>query len=831
MSEWWRDAVFYEIYVRSFSDANGDGVGDLPGITQRLPYLLDLGVDAIWLTPFYPSPGVDHGYDVADYVDVDPLFGTLPDFDELVDAAHEIGIRVVVDIVPNHTSSAHPWFTGDRSRYVTVPAANGPPNNWPSNWGGSAWTLDEERGEYYLHLFAPEQPDLDWHNEQVRRDFDEILRFWLDRGVDGFRIDVAHGLVKDASLADEPEPFPAVRFSSDWRRAIDQPEVHDVYRDWRRLADSYDGDRVLVGEVVFSDQSRVAPYLRPDELQLAFNFSLVFQPWNAKAMRDSIDESLATLPIVTWVLENHDVTRIATRSGERQARAAALLLLALPGPVFIYQGQELGLEEVDLPDDVEQDPIFRRTHGERKGRDGCRVPVPWTIEPPARSWLPSPASWSARSVEAQLGAEGSMLSLYRRAIALRPRGGFAWRDAPADVLAFDRGELTCVVNLGSQRIPLPPGEIVLASDQVRRRAAVEHGCMDSLSERAQQARGARLSFAVQIAGVVVSYAVQIILARTLGVRGFGTYSYVLAWCGPLSMAAGLGLPTVALRFLPVYRDEDDRAHLAALVAASERIALAASTAIAIVGSALALWLVAEPAPLLVGLWTLPLAVQLRVQSELARSAARFRLAFVLPLIQQLVMLGAAVFAVTVVGRGIGPAGALLLPAVGTAIVVPWLRAAFRRGIKRELAATPKYEIRPWIAAGMAFLAVDAAYTVLNQADSVLVGALGGTKELALFAAATGTASFAMLAMIAAGASTVPSFSRHWERGDRAQLEVVAQRAVRWASGRSSPSRSCSRQPPARCSACSDRRSCTREAHCCSFSSGSSRTRRPGTSGT
>jgi alpha-glucosidase len=467
VSEWWRDAVFYEIYVRSFADSNGDGVGDLPGITQHLSYLKELGIDAIWLTPFYPSPGVDHGYDVADYVDVDPLFGTLADFDELVAAAHALEIRVVADIVPNHTSSAHPWFAGDRSRYVTVPATDGRlPNNWPSNWGGSAWTLDEERGEYYLHLFAPEQPDLDWHSLQVRADFEEILRFWLDRGVDGFRIDVAHGLVKDAALADEPEPFPVARFSSDWRTAIDQPEVHDIYRDWRRIANSYAGDRVLVGEIVFSDQTRVAPYLRPDELQLAFNFSLVFQSWDADAIRQSIDESLAALPVVTWVLENHDVTRIVTRFGAREARAAALLLLALPGPVFLYEGQELGLEEVDLPDELRQDPIFKRSGGERKGRDGCRVPVPWTRELPARSWLPQPADWSGRSVEAQLENPASPLALYRRAIELRPSGGFTWRDSPPGTLAFERNDLTCIVNFGSASVELPPGELVLSSDEV-----------------------------------------------------------------------------------------------------------------------------------------------------------------------------------------------------------------------------------------------------------------------------------------------------------------------------------------------------------------------------
>jgi alpha-glucosidase len=465
-SEWWRDAVFYQVYVRSFADSNGDGIGDLPGLTGKLAYLDELGVDAIWLTPFYPSPQVDHGYDVANYVDVEPTYGTLDDFDDLIAAAHERGIRVIVDIVPNHSSAQHPWFTGDRSRYVTVPSADNrtPPNNWPSNWGGPAWTYDKERGHWYLHLFAPEQPDLDWHNPQVRDDFEEILRFWLDRGVDGFRIDVAHGLVKDKQLRDEPAPFPTVRFSSDWRTAIDQPEVHEVYRDWHRLAAEYEGDRVLVGEVVFSDQRRVAPYLRPDELQLAFNFSLIFQPWDAEKLRESIEASLRELPIVTWVFENHDVTRIVTRfGGEQHARAAALLLLALPGPVFVYQGQELGLEEVDLPDGARQDPVFFQTKGERKGRDGCRVPIPWTRGLEPNAWLPQPAAWSEKSVEAQTGDAAAFLELYRWALVLRPHGAFAWRESPTGVLAFDRDDLTCVVHFGDERLPLD-GEIVLASD-------------------------------------------------------------------------------------------------------------------------------------------------------------------------------------------------------------------------------------------------------------------------------------------------------------------------------------------------------------------------------
>jgi alpha-glucosidase len=466
VAEWWRDAVFYEIYVRSFADANGDGIGDLAGVTERLPYVRDLGVDAIWLTPFYPSPGADHGYDVSNYVDVDPLFGTLQDFRALVARAHELELRLIVDLVPNHTSTAHPWFTGDRSRYVTAPAGRGLPNNWPSNWGGSAWTLDPERDEYFLHLFAPDQPDLDWHNPQVREDFREILRFWLDLGVDGFRIDVAHGLVKDATLADEPEPFPNWRFASDWRTAIDQPEVHEIYRDWRSLVDSYDAERVLVGEVVFSDQKRVVPYLRPDELHLAFNFSLVFQPWEAEALRRSIQESVATLPIVTWVFENHDVARIVTRFGEREARAAALLLLALPGPAFVYQGQELGLEEVELANELRQDPIFHRSAGARLGRDGCRVPIPWSAPLAGLSWLPQPPAWADRSVAAQEADPESMLSLYRRALALRPAGAFSWQPSPPGALVFRRDELVCMVNVSAPPLELGHADVLLASEPI-----------------------------------------------------------------------------------------------------------------------------------------------------------------------------------------------------------------------------------------------------------------------------------------------------------------------------------------------------------------------------
>jgi alpha-glucosidase len=487
VSEWWRTAVVYEIYVRSFADSDGDGLGDLPGIRSRLRYLRDLGVDAIWLTPFYPSPDADHGYDVSDYTAVDPRFGTLEDFDGLVADAHALGLRVVVDVVPNHTSIEHPWFAGRPELYVWADE----PNNWPSTFGGSAWTLDAERGRYYLHLYAPEQPDLDWHNEDVPAEFERILRFWLDRGVDGFRVDVAHGLYKDPELRDELVPVAPGPFSSDWRAAIDQPEVHELYRKWRRLVDGYEGERVLVGEVVFSDPARVAAYVRPDELGLAFNFTFLFTPWDAEQLRSAVDRSLAAYGAVgapsTWVLESHDVTRLPTRcgggqEGARAARAACLLLLGLPGAVFLYAGQELGLEEVDLPDEARQDPVFFRSGGDRVGRDGCRVPLPWSDAAPTfgfttgTPWLPMSASWGASSVARQSEDPASSLALYRAALAVRRaspalrEGAFAWRGSPAGSLVWERtaaGErLVCAVNVDAEQLAVPAGEQLVASEPV-----------------------------------------------------------------------------------------------------------------------------------------------------------------------------------------------------------------------------------------------------------------------------------------------------------------------------------------------------------------------------
>jgi alpha-glucosidase len=473
-TEWWRDAVLYEIYVRSFQDSDGDGVGDLGGVRARLDYVRDLGVDGIWLTPFFPSPGVDNGYDVSDYVNVDPQLGTLDEFDALARDAHALGLRVVIDVVPNHTSLAHPWFREHPEYYVWADE----PNNWLSVFGGPAWTRDDERGRYYLHLFAREQPDLDWHNPDVPREFEAILRFWLDRGVDGIRIDVAHGLYKDPELRDEAEPSPGAEPRSfDRRAAIDQPDVHALYREWRSLADAYPLDRVLVGEVFLTDPVRVASYVRPDELHLAFNFTLLWEPWDATAMRTAIDASLAALERVgataTWVLENHDVARTVTRYGSlRRARAATLLLLGLPGTVFLYAGQELGLEEVDLAPEDRQDPVFHRTNGERLGRDGARVPIPWSREAPTfgfttgEPWLPVPEAWAESSAEAQAADPSSTLALVRQAIAARPSGRFAWQPSPPGSLAFERDGLVCFANVDAPPLALPDGELVLASEQL-----------------------------------------------------------------------------------------------------------------------------------------------------------------------------------------------------------------------------------------------------------------------------------------------------------------------------------------------------------------------------
>ncbi|MHB1801010.1 MAG: glycoside hydrolase family 13 protein [Actinomycetes bacterium] len=516
---WWRDAVFYQVYIRSFADANGDGIGDLPGIRSRLSYLADLGVDGIWITPFYPSPMADGGYDVADYRDIEPRFGTLADADALVDDAHRLGIRVVIDLVPNHTSNEHRWFrealaaapgSPQRARYLfrdgRGPDGASPPNNWLSVFGGVAWTRVPD-GQWYLHLFAPEQPDLDWTNPQVHEEFTSVLRFWLDRGVDGFRIDVAHGLAKDPQLPDlptealNPEGTAAERWFAERGRHHpfwDRPEVHAIYREWRQELASYQdraespvargaAEPMMVAEawVPFPDQ--LSRYVRPDELAQAFNFDFLECPWDAGELRGSIDRSISATSSVgastTWVLSNHDVQRHVTRYGggrvgRRRAQAAALLMLALPGSAYLYQGEELGLEEVvDLPEEVLADPVWERSGHTDRGRDGCRVPVPWTTTGPSLGfgtgpgWLPQPPAWAAQSVAAQAGQEGSTLELYRAALRHRHAepslggGTMRWHDSPSGGLVFSRGaDLVIAVNLGDQPLALPAHRgIVLAS--------------------------------------------------------------------------------------------------------------------------------------------------------------------------------------------------------------------------------------------------------------------------------------------------------------------------------------------------------------------------------
>ncbi|QBI53303.1 glycoside hydrolase family 13 protein [Streptomonospora litoralis] len=512
--EWWRDAVIYQIYVRSFADSDGDGEGDLQGVRNRLPELAALGVDAVWLTPFYVSPLADGGYDVADYRDVDPRFGTLHDFDALTARAHELGLRVVIDIVPNHTSSAHAWFRAavaaepgapERSRYVFRPGrgpeGERPPNNWQSVFGGAAWTRlkrpDGTPEEWYLHLFDPEQPDLDWTSAEVHAEFDDVLRFWLDRGVDGFRIDVAHGMVKDPALPDLPEGQKADLLDGSTELPyFDQDGVHDIYRRWHGIAASYPGERALVAEAWVEDADRVARYLRPDELHQAFNFEYLTAGWDPEVLRGVIDGSLAANGAVgaptTWVLSNHDVTRHVTRfgGGERglaRARAATLLTLALPGSTYLYQGEELGLPEVtDLPDDALQDPTWERSGRTERGRDGCRVPLPWEGDRPpfgfgpadSRPWLPMPAAWARYTREAQRDDPDSTLAMYTAALehrrtAIDPAAGLEWLETVEGVLAFRRGaDFVCAINLTGATATLghsalaTAGRVLMASGPV-----------------------------------------------------------------------------------------------------------------------------------------------------------------------------------------------------------------------------------------------------------------------------------------------------------------------------------------------------------------------------
>ena len=515
---WWRSAAIYQVYPRSFADSDGDGVGDLPGVRARLPYLADLGIQAIWFNPWFPSPMADAGYDIADYRDIEPAFGTLADADALITEAHALGIKVIIDIVPNHCSDQHAWFQAalaaepgspERARFWFRPGRGEdgalPPNDWQSIFGGPAWTrvpaADGTPGEWYLHLFAPEQPDFNWASPEVRAEFEDVLRFWFDRGADGIRIDSAALLTKDPELPDlasDPHPHPYE----------DRDDVHEIYRAWRRVAESYGGDRALIGELWIPDPGRFTRYFHDDELHSAFNFPYLCSAWDAAELRSVIDATIRIHAPVdappTWVLSNHDVDRHVTRYGRadtsfgmdrrehgrpvdvelgtRRARAAAMLTFALPGAVYVYQGDELGLWEVEgIPSDLRQDPIWQRTGGTDPGRDGCRVPLPWSGEAApfgfspagaaAQPWLPQPAGWSGLTVQTQTGDPRSMLELYRTALRIRREeadlgdGPMRWLPSAEAVLDFVRGDsFRCVVNLSSAAVELPRhGEIVLQS--------------------------------------------------------------------------------------------------------------------------------------------------------------------------------------------------------------------------------------------------------------------------------------------------------------------------------------------------------------------------------
>ena len=538
-SGWWRSAVIYQIYPRSWADGNGDGTGDLPGITSRLPYLRDLGVDAVWLSPFYVSPQADGGYDVADYRDIDPIFGSLADADTLLATAHGLGLKVIVDLVPNHSSDEHAWFKAalaagpgspEREHYVfrdgLGPKGDLPPNNWLCVFGGSAWTRVPS-GQWYLHLFDPKQPDFNWENPEVRAEFEDVLRFWLDKGVDGFRVDVANALTKEAGLPDWDEPLhilgdaDGVPHDHHGKRPPmwDQDGVHEIYRAWRRILNSYnpidadgysgDDDRILCAEAWVDSQERAARYVRPDEMHQVFNFDFLQSQWRAANMRRSITSSFAATDSVgaptTWVLSNHDVVRHASRLGLpvgtkrpngigvgdpqpdaalglRRARAATALMLALPGSSYLYQGEELGLpDSTDMPDDARQDPTWPRSGHAERGRDGCRVPMPWEGDRPSygfgpsgQTWLPQPTSYRTLAVDRQVGVEGSTLELYRALLATRRArglgaGSMSWLEGyPADVVALVNAPATgarvlVITNFGPSPVTVPPGTTLLLS--------------------------------------------------------------------------------------------------------------------------------------------------------------------------------------------------------------------------------------------------------------------------------------------------------------------------------------------------------------------------------
>ena len=524
--EWWRSSVIYQIYPRSFRDLNGDGIGDLPGITAELGSLAELDIDAIWLSPFYKSPQKDAGYDVADYCSVDPIFGTLEDFDALVAKADEHGIRIIVDLVPNHCSSEHALFQAalaapegspERDLFIfrdgTGENGENPPNNWQSHFGGPAWTRttnpDGTPGQWYLHLFDSSQPDFNWDNPAVRAEFERILRFWLDRGVGGFRVDVAHALIKKAGLPDwggRADGATTDGFPGHEAPMFGQEGIHDIFRSWRKILDEYDGDRVLCAEATIDPLERLTKWVRPGEMHQTFNFAYLHHPWNADALRHVIGSSLEAFDKVgaptTWVLSNHDVVRHVSRFGlaahnlrsgdgigpddnqpdyllgASRARAATLLMLALPGGVYLYQGEELGLPDHTLmPHEYRQDPTYHRSAGERVGRDGSRVPLPWKADAPSygfssagNSWLPQPGYWGNHSRDIERHDPYSPLNMYRQALSLRRElglgdGSLAWwpeHDARG-LVAFVNGNVLAAMNMGSEPVELPDLPVLAAS--------------------------------------------------------------------------------------------------------------------------------------------------------------------------------------------------------------------------------------------------------------------------------------------------------------------------------------------------------------------------------
>jgi alpha-glucosidase len=478
---WWQRGVIYQVYPRSFQDSNGDGVGDLPGIESRLDALVELGVDAIWISPIYPSPQADFGYDVADYTGIDPRFGTLDDFDSLLKAAHDRGLKLLLDFVPNHSSSEHPWFRESRSSrgnpkhdwYIWRDPGpdGGPPNNWISDFGGSAWEWDEATGQYYLHAFLKEQPDLNWRNPEVRAAMLDVLRFWFDRGVDGFRIDVLWHMVKHADLPDNPPNPDYTPGMGEMHQVLqlhstDQPEVHGIAADMRRVADGY-GERVLIGEIYLPVEQLMRYYGDGEPgVHLPFNFQLIDAPWEARSLASLIADYEAALPAdgwPNWVLGNHDRPRAATRFGPAQARNAAMLLLTLRGTPTIYYGDEIGMADVAIPPEQVQDPRELREPGIGLGRDPVRTPMAWAAGPnagfsTAEPWLPLHPDWPTRNVAAQRDDPRSMWSLYRSLLALRRQhaalavGDWLPVECAACLLAYERRHgderLLVVLNLG-----------------------------------------------------------------------------------------------------------------------------------------------------------------------------------------------------------------------------------------------------------------------------------------------------------------------------------------------------------------------------------------------